>query len=204
MHFPSDHSVVQSNNRLSETVPPDEWEKFTRISGFPTTSRIGAEPALYFLKIQHAPGQRAVFAVGFFDRRGGMDQINTHNVKDLQVAWTFSTGVLHGHEGAPLVVDGMMYVHSPYPNNVFAINLDDPGTIVWEYKPKQNPAARAVACCNVVNRGLAYTPAGSHGPAKIFLNQLDAHVVALNAESGELIWKLENSDIAVGSTLTQL
>ena len=81
----------------------------------------------------------------------GMDQINTYNVKDLKVAWTFSTGTLNGHEGAPLVVDGIMYVHTPYPNNVFAIALNEPGKILWEFKPKQNPAARAVACCDVVN-----------------------------------------------------
>lgn len=131
-----------------------------------------------------------------------MIDINANNVKDLKVAWSFSTGVLNGHEGGPLVVDGVMYVHTPYPNNVFAIDLDDPGKIVWEYKPKQNPAARAVACCDVVNRGLAYAPAGKDYPATIFLNQLDGHIVALNAKTGELLWKMENSDIAVGSTLT--
>jgi|GEM_PF-3568066 len=47
-----------------------------------------------------------------------MDQINVENVHHLKVAWTFSTGTLHGHEGAPLVADGIMYVHTPFPNNV--------------------------------------------------------------------------------------
>jgi methanol dehydrogenase (cytochrome c) subunit 1 len=128
--------------------------------------------------------------------------INVNNVKNLKVAWSFSTGVLNGHEGGPLVVDGIMYVHTPYPNNVFAIDLNDPGKILWEFKPKQNPAARAVACCDVVNRGLAYAPQGKDYPATIFLNQLDGHVVALNAKTGEQLWKMENSDIAMGSTLT--
>jgi methanol dehydrogenase (cytochrome c) subunit 1 len=128
--------------------------------------------------------------------------INVNNVKNLKVAWSFSTGVLNGHEGGPLVVDGIMYVHTPYPNNVFAIDLNDPGKILWEFKPKQNPASRAVACCDVVNRGLAYAPQGKDYPATIFLNQLDGHVVALNAKTGEQLWKMENSDIAMGSTLT--
>jgi len=128
--------------------------------------------------------------------------INITNVKNLKVAWSFSTGVLNGHEGGPLVVDGIMYVHTPYPNNVFAIDLNDPGKILWEYKPKQNPAARAVACCDVVNRGLAYAPQGKNYPATIFLSQLDGHIVALNAKTGEMLWKMENSDIAMGSTLT--
>ncbi|MDT4291810.1 methanol/ethanol family PQQ-dependent dehydrogenase [Methylomonas sp. MO1] len=131
-----------------------------------------------------------------------MIDINANNVKNLKVAWSFSTGVLNGHEGGPLVIDGIMYVHTPYPNNVFAISLDEPDKILWQFKPKQNPAARAVACCDVVNRGLAYAPAGKDYPATIFLNQLDGHVVALNAKTGELLWKMENSDIAMGSTLT--
>ncbi|QJD29277.1 methanol/ethanol family PQQ-dependent dehydrogenase [Methylococcus geothermalis] len=131
-----------------------------------------------------------------------LTEINSHNVKNLKVAWTMSTGTLHGHEGAPLVVDGIMYIHTPFPNNVYAVDLNDTRKILWQYKPKQNPAARAVACCDVVNRGLAYAPAGDHGPAKIFLAQLDGNVVALNAKTGEEIWKMENSDIAMGSTLT--
>ncbi len=131
-----------------------------------------------------------------------MTQINAHNVQHLQPVWSFSTGVLNGHEGGPLVIDGIMYVHTPYPNNIFAIDLDNPDKILWEHKPKQNPAARAVACCDVVNRGLAYAPAGDDYPATIFQNQLDGHVVALNAKTGELLWKMENSDIAMGSTLT--
>jgi methanol dehydrogenase (cytochrome c) subunit 1 len=97
--------------------------------------------------------------------------INVTNVKNLKVAWSFSTGVLNGHEGGPLVVNGIMYVHTPYPNNIFAIDLNEPDKILWEYKPKQNPAARAVACCDVVNRGLAYAPEGNGYPATIFQNQ---------------------------------
>lgn len=131
-----------------------------------------------------------------------MYEINRTNVHKLKPAWSFSTGVLNGHEGGPLVVDGIMYVHSPFPNNVFAIDLDNPDKILWQYKPKQNPAARAVACCDVVNRGLAYAPGTKDYPATIFLNQLDGHIVAIDAKTGELRWKMENSDIAMGSTLT--
>ncbi|MBS7538869.1 methanol/ethanol family PQQ-dependent dehydrogenase [Ancylobacter lacus] len=130
------------------------------------------------------------------------DQINKQNVKNLKAAWSFSTGVLSGHEGTPLVVDGVMYVHSPFPNTTFALGLDDPGHILWQHKPKQNATARAVACCDVVNRGLAYWPGnGKVGPL-IIKTQLDGNVVALKADTGEEYWKLENSDIKVGSTLT--
>lgn len=136
------------------------------------------------------------------DNYSKMTQINRDNVKRLKVAWSFSTGLLNGHEGAPLVVDAKMFVNSPFPNTVYALDLAHPGKILWEYKPKQNPAARAVACCDVVNRGLAYWPGDGKTPSLIFSNQLDGNVVALKADTGELYWQVENSDIKVGSTLT--
>ncbi len=129
-------------------------------------------------------------------------QINAENVKQLRQAWSFSTGLLHGHEGTPIVVDGVMYVHTSFPNNTFALDLNDPGHILWQHKPKQDPAARSVACCDLVNRGLAYWPGdGTNGP-RILKTQLDGHVVALDAKTGAEVWKVENSDIKVGSTLT--
>ena len=131
-----------------------------------------------------------------------MDEINKENVASLRPAWSFSTGVLHGHEGTPLVVDGKMYVHTPFPNTVFALDLDDPGTILWQNKPRQNPTARTVACCDVVNRGLAYWPGDDERGPLIFRTQLDGHIAALDAETGETVWMMENSDIRVGSTLT--
>jgi methanol dehydrogenase (cytochrome c) subunit 1 len=67
-----------------------------------------------------------------------MTQINAHNVHHLKPVWSFSTGVLNGHEGGPLVVDGIMYVHTPYLTNIFAIDLNSPDRILWQYKPKQN------------------------------------------------------------------
>ncbi len=130
-------------------------------------------------------------------------QINTENVKDLRAAWSFSTGLLHGHEGTPLVVDNVIYVHTSFPNNTFALDLDDPGRIIWQHKPKQDPAARSVACCDLVNRGLAYWPGDGDTPPLIVKTQLDGHLVTLNAKTGEEYWKVENGDIAVGQTLTQ-
>ena len=129
-------------------------------------------------------------------------QINAENVKGLKPAWAFSTGVLHGHEGTPLVIGDRMYVHGSFPNPTFALDLNEPGKILWQHKPKQNPTARAVACCDVVNRGLAYWPGDGKTPPLILKTQLDGHIVALNADTGEEFWKMENSDIKVGSTLT--
>jgi lanthanide-dependent methanol dehydrogenase len=74
-------------------------------------------------------------------RYSKLDQINTDNVKDLKVSWQFSTGVLRGHEGSPLVVGDKMYIHSAFPNNVFALDLADPTEprVIWKYSPKQDP-----------------------------------------------------------------
>src|SRR5690242_14659258 len=113
-------------------------------------------------------------------RYSQLKQINAQNVNKLQVAWTFSTGVLRGHEGAPLVVGNMMYVHGPFPNPVFALDLDHDGKIVWKYEPKQDPDVIPVMCCDTVNRGLAYVD------GKIFLHQADTTLVALDAKTGNV------------------
>jgi len=100
-------------------------------------------------------------------RYSKLKQINTGNVGKMQVAWTFSTGVLRGHEGSPLVIDGKMYLHSPFPNKVFAIDLDTQ-KILWKYEPKQDPAVIPQMCCDTVNRGLAYAE------GKVILQQADS------------------------------
>ena len=103
------------------------------------------------------PGEWAAPGRTFdLQRYSTLDQINASNVGKLQVAWTFSTGVLRGHEGAPLVIGDMMYVHTPFPNIVFALDLNNDGKILWKYEPKQDPNVIPVMCCDTVNRGLAY------------------------------------------------
>jgi PQQ-dependent dehydrogenase (methanol/ethanol family) len=130
-------------------------------------------------------------------RYSGLDQVNAANVKNLKVAWTFSTGVLRGHEGAPLVVGSTMYVHTPFPNIVYALDLAKEGAPVkWKYAPKQDPKVIPVACCDTVNRGLAYAN------GKIFQNQLDTTTVALDAETGKELWKVKQGDYKQGQTIT--
>jgi lanthanide-dependent methanol dehydrogenase len=89
-------------------------------------------------------------------RYSELSQINKNNAKDLRPMWTFSTGVLRGHEGGPLVIGDVMYVHTPFPNNVFALDLNHTGQILWKYEPKQDPTVIPVMCCDTVNRGVAY------------------------------------------------
>jgi lanthanide-dependent methanol dehydrogenase len=130
-------------------------------------------------------------------RHSRLDQINRDNVGDLRVAWQFSTGVLRGHEGGPLYVgDGRLYVHTPFPNKVFALDMNDDGRMIWVYEPDQDPRVIPVMCCDTVNRGLAYAE------GKLFLNQADNTVIALDAETGELLWSVQNGDHTVGETMT--
>ena len=88
-------------------------------------------------------------------RYSGLSEINTENIKNLKVAWSFSTGVLRGHEGEPLVVGNTMYVHTPFPNIVYALDLSKEGApIKWKYVPKQDAAVIPIACCDTVSRGV--------------------------------------------------
>ena len=129
-------------------------------------------------------------------RYSKLNQINAANVGKLQVAWTFSTGVLRGHEGGPLIVGDMMYVHTPFPNKVYALNLADENKIVWKYEPKQDPNVIPVMCCDTVNRGVSY------GDGMIFLHQADTTLVALDAKTGKVAWTAKNGDPSKGSTGT--
>ncbi|MEZ0215384.1 MAG: lanthanide-dependent methanol dehydrogenase XoxF5 [Xanthobacteraceae bacterium] len=129
-------------------------------------------------------------------RYSQLNQINASNVGKLQVSWTFSTGVLRGHEGGPLVIGDVMYVHTPFPNIVYALDLNNDGKIIWKYEPKQDPNVIPVMCCDTVNRGLAYSD------GLIYLHQADTTVVALDAKTGAKKWSVVNGDPKKGETNT--
>ncbi len=149
------------------------------------------------LKLQGDANQWVMPTGNYANQRySTLDQITAANASKLHPVWSFSTGVLRGHEGGPLVIGDTMYVHTPFPNNVFALDLNDNGKIIWKYEPRQDPSVIAVMCCDTVNRGVAY------GDGKIILNQSDATVVALDAKSGKELWHVKNGDPAKGETMT--
>jgi lanthanide-dependent methanol dehydrogenase len=130
-------------------------------------------------------------------RYSTLAKINTTTVKNLKPAWTFSTGALRGHEGQPLVVGNTMYVHSAYPNHVYALDLTKEGApIKWRYTPRQDDRAVPVACCDLVHRGVNYVP------GKILMTTLDGQVIALDANTGKEVWKVKNADPTKGETMT--
>jgi PQQ-dependent dehydrogenase (methanol/ethanol family) len=149
------------------------------------------------IKLEKDPKQWVMQTGNYANQRySDLNQITKDNVGKLQVAWTFSTGVLRGHEGGPLIVGDVMYVHTPFPNVVYALDLNNDGAILWKYEPKQDPNVIPVMCCDTVNRGVAYAD------GKIILHQADTTLVALDAKTGEVKWSVKNGDPSIGETGT--
>ncbi|HTR21708.1 MAG TPA: PQQ-dependent dehydrogenase, methanol/ethanol family [Gemmatimonadales bacterium] len=128
-------------------------------------------------------------------RFSGLTQITPANAATLHPVWTFSTGVLGGHEGQPLVVNQTLYVVTPYPNVLYAFDLaKEDYPLKWKYRPDVNPSAIGTACCDVINRGAAYAD------GKIVYNLLDGHTVAVDAVTGKELWNTPTASLADGET----
>jgi len=130
-------------------------------------------------------------------RYSKLTAITPQNAPGLHPVWTFSTGVLGGHEGQPLVVGDTMYVVTPWPNVLYAFDLTKEGyPLRWKYRPEVSANAIGVSCCDTVNRGAFYVD------GKIIYNLLDGHTVAVDAKSGRQLWKTQVADVSGGETVT--
>jgi PQQ-dependent dehydrogenase (methanol/ethanol family) len=177
-----------------EAAPPAEnGTPPGRESAAPVGSGATAEP---ILPPGAGPGEWTIPARDYSSTRfSPLDQITSENVKDLRLAWTFSTGVLRGHEAAPIVADGTMFVVTPYPNLLYALDIAS-GAQKWKYDPGVASASQGVACCDVVNRGAAYAD------GRVFFNTLDVHTIAVDAKSGKQLWKTKLGEINRGESMT--
>jgi alcohol dehydrogenase (cytochrome c) len=130
-------------------------------------------------------------------RYSSLADINATNVARLRIAWTFSDGTQNGHEAAPLVLDDTMYLVTPFPNIVYALDLAKQGApIKWSFAPNPTPLAIGKACCDTVNRG------GAYAKGKIIFNLLDDHTVAVDAKTGKQVWRTKMGDVTHGETMT--
>ncbi|MBA3595917.1 MAG: methanol/ethanol family PQQ-dependent dehydrogenase [Methylibium sp.] len=129
-------------------------------------------------------------------RFSSLAQIHSGNVGQLEEEFRFRTGVIAGHEGTPLVVGSTMYVVSPFPNKLFALDLADRGRLRWVFDPRADPFAQDKACCDIVNRGAV------HANGKIIYNVLDNTTVAVDARTGREVWRTKLGDPATGQTMT--
>ncbi|MGH7049089.1 MAG: PQQ-dependent dehydrogenase, methanol/ethanol family, partial [Acetobacteraceae bacterium] len=161
-----------------------------------TNAASGAMPTL--AQASANPDNWAIPALNYASTRySPLDQITAGNASQLTPAWTFSTGVLRGHEGQPLVIGNVMYLVTPFPNTVFALDLNEVGHILWQYTPTQNPEVIPVMCCDTVNRGVAYSQ------GRIILHQADNTVVALDAKTGKVDWSTPLASYKDGATGTE-
>ncbi|MFN2532575.1 MAG: methanol/ethanol family PQQ-dependent dehydrogenase [Pyrinomonadaceae bacterium] len=178
------------STRKAESQPPSPGSFPNRVQTSPT----GAQQAV----AETEDGQWIMPAKNYASTRfSGLQDINTGNAKDLKLAWSFSTGVLRGHEAAPIVVNNTMYIVTPYPNIVYALDLTQPGApIKWKYEPNPSAAAQGVACCDFVNRGCVFAN------GRIYFNTLDDQTIALDAATGKEVWKTKVGDINQGESIT--
>src|ERR1700680_3150056 len=125
-------------------------------------------------------------------RYSALQQINAANVKNLELKWVFQAQSLQKFETTPLVVDGIMYL-TQSPNDVVALDAKT-GRAFWLYHYAPSPAARP--CCGIVNRGVAILG------DSLFMATVDAHLVAIDAKNGHLIWDDKVGDAAAGYAMT--
>jgi alcohol dehydrogenase (cytochrome c) len=127
-------------------------------------------------------------------RYSKLKAITTANVARLVPRMVFQTGIakLGSFENTPLVANGVMYVTTPY-NTAMAYDLNTRKEL-WRYEHK---LGTTIYCCGPNNRGF-----GIHGGAHLYMGTLDAHLVALNAKDGKVLWDKEVADPAAGYSIT--
>lgn len=130
----------------------------------------------------------------FEQRYSTLNGINESNVSKLGLAWTFDTGTTRGLEATPIIVDGVFYATVTW-SKVFALDART-GTKKWEWDPEVDRAWGRRACCDVVNRGVAYYD------GRIYVGTIDGRLVALDADTGEVVWQVITSDQNQPYTIT--
>lgn len=162
-----------------------------------TSTVPGAKPDIHLVS-PLADGQWTMPAGDYGNTRySPLDQINATNVQNMHVVGEISTGIPHGHEGNPLVVGSTLYIVTPFPNKLIALDLSQPGfPVKWTFNPNPDNRAVGVACCDTVNRGASYAD------GNIIYATLDDHVVAVDAQTGKLAWKTQVGDVRFGETVT--
>ncbi len=193
------HEVTLLASLALLALAPAGCEKHVKASPKRDIGRLSAASAVT-LRAGSAPddGQWTMPAKDYENTRyTSLSDITRDNVKNLKLVWRRETGVKRGHEAAPLVVGDTLFVVTPFPNHLLAFDLKQPGgALKWTYAPATQPQAEGVACCDVVNRGAFFW----HG--RLYFNTLDAQTVAVDAASGEELWRVKLGDITRGETMT--
>jgi PQQ-dependent dehydrogenase (methanol/ethanol family) len=127
-------------------------------------------------------------------RHSPLDQINSDNVGNLELAWYVDLDTNRGQEATPIVVDGVMYSTSAW-SKVQAVDAKT-GRLLWQYDPQVPGIWDVRACCGVQNRGVAVWQ------GRVISATLDGRLMSLNAETGELVWEVLTTDQEQSYTIT--
>jgi alcohol dehydrogenase (cytochrome c) len=145
------------------------------------------------LNAEREPGNWLTYSGNYSGHRySPLDEINRGNVTNLEMKWAYQMRSLHKLETTPIVVDGIMYATQP-PNDVIALDART-GQPFWTYR-RQIPDDVRV-CCGQINRGVAILG------DRLYMGTVDAHLVALDARSGRVIWDVEVTDYRSGYAVT--
>jgi alcohol dehydrogenase (cytochrome c) len=127
-------------------------------------------------------------------RYSPLKSVNTGNVGRLVPAWSFSFGgeKQRGQQSQPLIHEGVMYVTASY-SRIFALDAKT-GAKLWKYEHRLPEGI--MPCCDVINRGAALYD------NLVIFGTLDAQLVALNAKTGDVVWKEKIDDFAAGYSYT--
>lgn len=169
----------------------------------PTTDAadaIPASPAFTAEQLLATPSGNWVNNGGnvYNQRYSSLDQVNRGNVANLKAEWLThlrgsGLGPRFSGQAQTLVYEGVLYTITG-ANDVFALQVET-GEILWQYTANLDPEQVNV-CCGWTNRGVAM------GDGKIFFGRLDATLVALDQQTGEVLWSIQDADSAVGYSLT--
>ena len=131
---------------------------------------------------------------GTFDskRHSGLEQVHTRNVDRLELKWAYQIPEIDRAETTPLVVDGVMFV-TEAPSNAVALDAAT-GRQYWRYEHELPDDLRI--CCGRNNRGVAILG------ETLYMSTLDAHLVAIDARTGNLVWNREVADHQAGYSKT--
>ena len=113
-------------------------------------------------------------------RYSALSDIDTSNVNNLSLAWSYDLDTNRGQEATPLMVDGILYTTSAW-SKVQAFNAKS-GELLWQFDPKVPGEWGVRGCCGVVNRGVAYWD------DKIYVGSFDGRLIAIDSKSGEQVW----------------
>jgi alcohol dehydrogenase (cytochrome c) len=145
------------------------------------------------LRAAEEPQNWLTYSGGYSSQRYSLlKQIDTSNVKNLELKWMFQNQVFGPWETSPLVVDGVMYL-TQRPNDVIALDAKT-GRVFWQYR--YTNSGRQQVCCGAQNRGVAILG------DTLFMGTLDAHLVALDAKNGKPLWNVLVADDKLAYSIT--